>query len=148
MCLDLSRYLKCRIQGYSGTGIEETERLCFAPEIFNPRDSRIMSEENLIPLRVIDPKDENNPIQTTYNDMVNSFLALANQHWQTIEIEGVSSAIREAAARFNAFEADYKSGNLAGDRQNAIDWFGEQYGKALADFLDELIARREREGTT
>ena len=105
-----------------------------------------MSDDNLIPLRVIDPKDINNPIQTTYNEMVNSFLALANEHWQTIEIEGVSSAIREAAARFNAFEADYKSGNLAGDRENAINWFTEQYGDALGNFLDDLIARREKEG--
>jgi Protein of unknown function (DUF3144) len=104
-----------------------------------------MSDDNLIPLRVIDPKDENNSIQTTYNEMVNSFLELANKHWQTIEIEGVSSAIREAAARFNAFEADYKSGNLAGDRQNAIDWFSGEYSQTLGAMLDDMIAEREKE---
>jgi len=106
-----------------------------------------MSNDNLIPLRIIDPKDENNAIQNTYNEMVNSFLALANEHWQTIEIEGVSSAIREAAARFNAFEADFKSGNLAGDRQNAIDWFSGEYSNALGSFLDDMIERREKEGS-
>jgi len=103
----------------------------------------IMSDDNLIPLRVIDPKDENNKLQVTYNEMVNSFLALANEHWQTVEIEGVSSAIREAAARFNAFEADYKSGNLAGDRENAIDWFSGEYSNALASSLDDMIAERK-----
>lgn len=117
-------------------------------EILTLENGSSMSDENLIPLRVIDPKDENNKIQVTYNDMVNSFLAVANEHWQTIEIEGVSSAIREAAARFNAFEADFKSGNLAADRQNAMDWFTEQYGDALGSFLDEMIARREKEGTS
>ncbi|MEZ5525618.1 MAG: DUF3144 domain-containing protein [Pseudomonadales bacterium] len=104
-----------------------------------------MSEENLIPLRTVDPKEENNPIQTTYNDMVNSFLALANKHWQTIEIEGVSSALREAAARFNAFEADSKSFNLRDDRENAMNWFTEEYSRALGHFLDDLIKKNEME---
>lgn len=102
-----------------------------------------MSNDNLIPLQIIDPSEQNKNGELSYNELVNSFLKLANEHWQTIEIEGVSSAIREAAARFNAYEADYKSGNLYADRENAITWFRGEYTQTLTDSLDELIAQKE-----
>jgi len=104
-----------------------------------------MSNDNLIPLQIIDPNEQKSDGKLSYNELINSFLKLANEHWQTIEIEGVSSAIREAAARFNAFEADYKSGNLAGDRENAMSWFTDEYRQVLASSLDDLIAKRESE---
>jgi len=104
-----------------------------------------MSNDNLIPLQIIDPSEQQSDGKLSYNELINSFLKLANEHWQTIEIEGVSSAIREAAARFNAFEADYKSGNLAGDRENAMSWFTDEYRQVLASSLDDLIAKRESE---
>ncbi len=102
-----------------------------------------MSNDNLIPLQIIDPNEQKMDGKLSYNELVNSFLKLANDHWQTIEIEGVSSAIREAAARFNAFEADFKSGNLEGDRENAMSWFTDEYKQVLAASLDDLIAKRK-----
>jgi len=104
-----------------------------------------MSNDNLIPLQIIDPNEQKIDGKLSYNQLINSFLELANEHWQTIEIEGVSSAIREAAARFNAFEADYKSGNLAGDRENAMSWFTDEYRQVLGSSLNDLIAKREGE---
>jgi len=103
-----------------------------------------MSNDNLIPLQIIDPNEKNSDGKPSYNELVNSFLALANEHWQTIEIEDVSAAIREAAARFNAFEADFKSGNLVADRENAMNWFTDEYSRSLGEFLDKLI----KEGST
>lgn len=105
-----------------------------------------MSNDNLIPLQIIDPSEQKIDGKLSYNELVNSFLKLANEHWQTIEIEAVSSAIREAAARFNAYEADYKSGNLYGDRENAMSWFTEEYRRVLGSSLDDLIAKGESEG--
>lgn len=104
-----------------------------------------MSNDNLIPLQIIDPNEQKIDGKLSYNELINSFLELANEHWQTIEIEGVSSAIREAAARFNAFEADYKSGNLAGDRENAMSWFTDEYRQVLGSSIDDHIAKRESE---
>lgn len=105
-----------------------------------------MSNDNLIPLQIIDPNEQKVGGKLSYNELVNSFLKLANEHWQTIEIEVVSTAIREAAARFNAYEADYKSGNLHGDRENAMSWFSEEYRHVLGSSLDDLIAKRDSEG--
>ena len=104
-----------------------------------------MSNDNLIPLQIIDPNEQKIDGKLSYNELINSFLELGNEHWQTIEIEGVSSAIREAAARFNAFEADYKSGNLAGDRENAMSWFTDEYRQVLGSSIDDHIAKRESE---
>jgi hypothetical protein len=100
-----------------------------------------MSNDNLIPLQLIDPNEKKIDGKLSYNEVVNSFLKLANEHWQTIEIEAVSSAIREAAARFNAYEADYKSGNLYADRENAINFFRGEYTQTLSNTLDEHIAK-------
>jgi hypothetical protein len=101
-----------------------------------------MNSDNIIPLQIIDPSEVNADGTLSYNELINSFLELANQHWQTIEIDGVSSALREAAARFNAFEADYKSGDLAADRENAMTWFTEEYSRALGECLDQCIEKQ------
>lgn len=98
-----------------------------------------MSQDNVIPLQIIDPNDKNSDGKPSYGELVNSFLALANEHWQTIEIEDVSAALREAAARFNAFEAEYKSHDLKVDRDNAISWFSEEYTRSVTKFVDDLI---------
>ena len=106
---------------------------------YNHRDSSNMNNENIIPLQIIDPSEKNSDGKPSYNELVNSFLAMANEHWQTVEIEDISAAIREAAARFNAFEAEFKSGNLEADRDNAVTWFTEEYSRSLAEFIDNLI---------
>lgn len=98
-----------------------------------------MSRDNIIPLQIIDPNEKSSDGKPSYNELVNSFLSLANEHWKTIEIEDISSAIREAAARFNAFEAEYKSGDLVADRDNAVTWFTDEYSRSLGGFIDDLI---------
>lgn len=98
-----------------------------------------MSQDNIIPLHIINSKDKNSDGKLSYPELVNGFLALANEHWKTIEIDDISAAMREATARFNAFEAEYKSHNLKIDRDNAISWFSEEYTKSLTEFVDNLI---------
>jgi hypothetical protein len=51
----------------------------------------------------------------------------------------ISAAMREATARFNAFEAQYKSDNLNIDRDNAISCFSEEFTHSLTEYIDDLI---------
>ena len=98
-----------------------------------------MSQDTIIPIRLIKPSDKKSDGTLSYPEMVNGFLSLANEHFKTIEMDDISAAMREATARFNAFEAQYKSHNLKIDRDNAISWFSEEFTKSLTEYVDELI---------
>jgi hypothetical protein len=100
-----------------------------------------MSHNNAIPLQQIDPNEQKKNGELAYGELVNSFLALANEHWQTIEIESVGAALREATARFNAYEASTKSIDLAGDRENAIYWFSQEFRELLTKNIDQIIEK-------
>lgn len=100
-----------------------------------------MSKDKIIPIRLINPNDKKSDGTLSYPEIVNGFLALANEHFKTIEIDDISAAMREATARFNAFEAKYKSHDLKIDRDNAIRWFSEEFTKSLTEYVDDLIER-------
>ncbi|MBV7315863.1 DUF3144 domain-containing protein [Shewanella sp. NIFS-20-20] len=73
--------------------------------------------------------------------MADQFIALANELAQQQQDVGkVGSALRFAAARFNAFEAALKSADLSAEKENAIEWFGNDYKEMLTDNLDFHIA--------
>ncbi len=82
-----------------------------------------------------DQSQENNIYQ-----IADQFIALANQLGQQEgDVGKVGTALRFAAARFNAFEAAIKSGDLKAEKDNALEWFTAEYKDMLNDNLDDHI---------
>ncbi len=78
---------------------------------------------------------------TTIFELADQFIALANQLSQQEEDVGkVGTALRFAAARFNAFEAAVKSADLAAEKQEALNWFSAEYREMLEENLEDHIA--------
>ena len=83
--------------------------------------------------------DEENELEVF--EMADEFIQSANRfvNEQNQDVGRVGAAIRYAAARFNAHDANCKSDDLIKDKDNAIDWYTEQYKKMLIENIDELI---------
>ncbi|WP_025821085.1 DUF3144 domain-containing protein [Shewanella marina] len=78
--------------------------------------------------------------EITIYQLADQFIALANQLVQDQQDVGkVGTALRFAAARFNAFEAAIKSADLNTEKQNAIEWFVAEYKDMLSDNIDDHI---------
>ncbi|WP_153912752.1 DUF3144 domain-containing protein [Shewanella sp. TC10] len=78
--------------------------------------------------------------ETTMYQLADQFIALANQLGQTEnDIGKVGTALRFAAARYNAFEAAVKSSNLEAEKENALSWFTEEYKGMLNENLNDHI---------
>ncbi|MGL5358854.1 MAG: DUF3144 domain-containing protein [Shewanella sp.] len=81
------------------------------------------------------------PKTTSIFELADQFIALANQLSQQEEDVGkVGTALRFAAARFNAFEASIKSADLGAEKDSALEWFSAEYREMLSDNLDDHIA--------
>ena len=77
-----------------------------------------------------------------YWDLVEKFIEVANEASGDIDLGIVNSAIMNAATRFNAFyiSASSESRNdLKEDKDDAIQRFGANYKRLLADNLDDYI---------
>ncbi|HNP94043.1 MAG TPA: DUF3144 domain-containing protein [Cyclobacteriaceae bacterium] len=72
--------------------------------------------------------------------MADKFIELANTFATTEDKEQVSVAIMFAAARYNAFDAYSKSGNLAQDKNSASEWYCKEYERMLDANLDDFIS--------
>ena len=78
---------------------------------------------------------------TTIFELADQFIALANQlSQQEGDVGKVGTALRFAAARFNAFEPAIKSADLGAEKDNPLDWFSAEYREMLSDNLDDHIA--------
>lgn len=78
--------------------------------------------------------------ETTIFELADQFIALANElSAQEQDVGKVGTALRFAAARFNAFEASIKSSDLAAEKDNALEWFSKEYRDMLNDNLDDHI---------
>ncbi len=78
---------------------------------------------------------------TTIFELADQFIALANElSQQEDDVGKVGTALRFAAARFNAFEAAIKSADLATEKDNALEWFSNEFRDMLSDNLDDHIA--------
>lgn len=75
-------------------------------------------------------------------DMSDKFIALANEFAKTESKERVGAAIMFAASRYNAFEASSKSDNLLKDKQDALQWYSNEYRRMFNANLEELIEMR------
>ncbi|BDM65524.1 hypothetical protein NFHSH190041_29760 [Shewanella sp. NFH-SH190041] len=79
--------------------------------------------------------------ETSLYQLADQFIALANQLVQQEQDVGkVGTALRFAAARFNAFEAAIKSADLAAEKENALEWFTSEFREMLNDNLEDHIA--------
>ena len=78
--------------------------------------------------------------ETTIFQLADQFIALANEINSTEQdVSKVGTAMRFAASRFNAFEASLKSADLSAERDNAIEWFTNEYKEMLTDNLNDQI---------
>ncbi|MGI2154676.1 DUF3144 domain-containing protein [Shewanella oncorhynchi] len=78
---------------------------------------------------------------TTIYELADQFIALANQlSQQEADVGKVGTALRFAAARFNAFEAAIKSADLGAEKESALEWFSSEFKEMLSDNLDDHIA--------
>ncbi|WP_338726933.1 DUF3144 domain-containing protein [Shewanella baltica] len=78
---------------------------------------------------------------TTIYELADQFIALANQlSQQESDVGKVGTALRFAAARFNAFEAAIKSADLGAEKESALEWFSSEFKEMLSDNLDDHIA--------
>ncbi|ACA88247.1 MULTISPECIES: DUF3144 domain-containing protein [Shewanella] len=78
--------------------------------------------------------------ETTIFQLADQFIALANElSAKEQDVSKVGTALRFAASRFNAFEAALKSADLAAEKENALEWFVNEYKAMLNDNLDDHI---------
>ncbi len=81
--------------------------------------------------------DQHQPMATS--EMVDHFIAIANELSKTQTKDRVGAAFMFAAARYNAFVAMGKSENLSRDKEDALHWHTAEYNRMLETNLDELI---------
>ena len=78
--------------------------------------------------------------ETTIFELADQFIALANElAGKEQDVGKVGTAMRFAAARFNAFEAAIKSTDLEAEKANALAWFTDEYKAMLDDNLEDHI---------
>ena len=78
--------------------------------------------------------------ETTIFEIADQFIALANEiSAKEKDVGKVGTGMRFAAARFNAFEASLKSSDLAAEKDNALEWFSNEYKEMLKDNLEDHI---------
>ena len=72
-------------------------------------------------------------------DMVDKFIAVANELAVTESKERIGAALMFAASRYNAYEASTKTENLAIHRGDAVGWYTKEYQRMLNANLDEMM---------
>ena len=87
---------------------------------------------------------ENAPVEKTFQERCDEFIALANQQHAETEVENVNSAILFSAARFNMFSTlgqfnDVDSINA--EKQSILDYFSQRYTDMLKQNIEEYIER-------
>jgi hypothetical protein len=82
---------------------------------------------------------EQEPVPREFYDLVDRFIALANEASSSHAISRVSSVIMYAAARYNAHCMLALDPRAAENRQAATDYFAKQYRAMLEENIDALI---------
>jgi hypothetical protein len=79
-------------------------------------------------------------------DRADEIIALANKQVQGSTVGKVSSSLLYAAARFNSFNVANSASDLEEmkeDKEEAVQYFTEQYRKMLKENLDDYIENFE-----
>jgi len=86
------------------------------------------------------------PIPKEFWERADKIIALANEQVKDSTIGKVSSSLLYAAARFNSFNVSSSAENveeMKKDKEEAIQYFTEQYKKMLTENLDDCIENYE-----
>lgn len=75
--------------------------------------------------------------EDVFHEVADEFINLANDLSDDWAMPLLSAAIMFAAARYNAFNFQTMDGDLA-NREEAIRYYTEQYGKMLRENMQEL----------
>jgi hypothetical protein len=78
------------------------------------------------------------PYPQPFLDLVDKFIHLANELAEGGQAGEVSAAILFAAGRYNAFNFVTQGGSDA-DRATAVDFYVEEYRKALTSNIDGVV---------
>lgn len=81
--------------------------------------------------------------QEAFWQRTDEVIALANQQSENEDSEAVSGSLLYASARFNAFIIAAQAGSknaLQSGKEQALEYFTEQYRQLLAENLDDYIA--------
>lgn len=81
--------------------------------------------------------------QEAFWQRTDEVIALANQQSESEDSEAVSGSLLYASARFNAFIIAAQAGSknaLQSGKEQALEYFTEQYRQLLAENLDDYIA--------
>lgn len=84
----------------------------------------------------------NNDVDSAFWDRADDVIHLANEQCETVQRSKVSASLLYAAARFNAFIVAGKANSaeeMKQDREEAVQYFVEQYRKMLVENLDDYI---------
>lgn len=87
------------------------------------------------------PSNEN--VDEAFWDRADSFIHLANKQSDSADVGKVSASLLYAAARFNAFIVASQSPSseaLQATKQEALDYFSNQYRQMLEDNLNDYVA--------
>lgn len=78
--------------------------------------------------------------ETSIYDLADQFIGLANELAnKENDVGKIGTALRFAAARYNAFEASIKSADLASEKDSAMEWFTNEYKTMLDDNIEDHI---------
>jgi hypothetical protein len=75
----------------------------------------------------------------TFESMVNQFLAIAQSMNDEVEINKVGVALRYAAAQVSAHEANSNSECLCCYKDDALEWYSNQFFEMFEQNVDALI---------
>ena len=79
--------------------------------------------------------------------LADSFIHLANEHYEQDGDGKVGYAMLYAAARFNAFIVSATAGqkqDIIDEKQQAVDYFTEQYRKMFSENIDDYAENFDR----
>ena len=89
---------------------------------------------------------QNENPDSAFWERADAVINLANQQGKHISNDDVSASLLYAAARFNAFIAASKShdlADLAAHKDEAVQYFTEQYRKMFIENLDDYLENYE-----
>ena len=83
---------------------------------------------------------EKDKVPEEFYDVVDQFINLANRLAKEQSSGRISATILYAASRYNAFYFHATDPNVEKNKEDAVEYYCEQYKKMLLDNLDELAA--------
>jgi len=91
--------------------------------------------------------EQNNDNEMDMLVMADQFINVANAlvAEKGQDVGRVGGAMCYAVARFNAHEAASKTTDLVATRDEAIEWFSNQYKEMLTDNIDQYIAMAKQQ---